>query len=182
MGLWFYVLEHRQVSTINWATIGPLAKRHPNVVSLLRRADSSPRLDDGWAKAQPAVVLILKRLRKRGQGFKSHPTDWEKPGIKLGGPWFTWHMLTETLFFCLWSCSLAITSTGRIGLFFFVVLCPGTSEGSTGSGSGVKASQKTGHGFMSHLTDWEKPGIEPGNPWFSRHRLKRVLWLSLGSK
>ena len=29
--------------------------------------------------AQPAVVLILKCLRKRSHGFKSHPTDWEKP-------------------------------------------------------------------------------------------------------
>ena len=29
-------------------------------------------------KAQPAVVLILKRLRRRGQCLKSHPTDWEK--------------------------------------------------------------------------------------------------------
>ena len=55
------------VSTINRAIIGPLAKRHPNGVSLLRRADSGPRLDDGWAKAQPAVVLIFKHFRKRGQ-------------------------------------------------------------------------------------------------------------------
>ena len=30
-------------------------------------------------KAQPAVVLVLKRLRRRGNGLKSHPTDWEKP-------------------------------------------------------------------------------------------------------
>ena len=29
----------------------------------------------------------------------------------------------------------------------FVVLCPGTPEGSTGSGSGFKASQKTGPRF-----------------------------------
>ena len=29
-------------------------------------------------KAQPAVVLVLKRLRRRGNGLKSHPTDWEK--------------------------------------------------------------------------------------------------------
>ena len=65
---------------------------------------------------------------------------------------------------------------------FFVVLCPGAPEGSTGSSFGVKASQKTGQGFKSHLTDWEKLGIEPGNPWFTRHRLKPVLWLSLGSK
>ena len=27
-------------------------------------------------------------------------------------------------------------------MFFFVVLCPGTPEGSTGSGSGFKASQQ----------------------------------------
>ena len=33
-------------------------------------------------KAQLAVVLVLKRLRRRDQGLKSHPTDWEKPGIE----------------------------------------------------------------------------------------------------
>ena len=33
-------------------------------------------------KAQPAVVLVLKRHTRRGNGLKSHPTDWEKPGIK----------------------------------------------------------------------------------------------------
>ena len=37
-------------------------------------------------KAQPAVVLVLKRLRRRGNGFKSHPTDWEKPRIELATP------------------------------------------------------------------------------------------------
>ena len=31
-------------------------------------------------KAQPTVVLVLKRLRRRGNSLKSHPTDWEKPG------------------------------------------------------------------------------------------------------
>ena len=46
----------------------------------------------------------------------------------------------------------------------FVVLCPGTPEGSTCSGSGFKASQKTGKGLKSHLTDWEKRGIEPATP------------------
>ena len=39
---------------------------------------------------------------------------------------------------------LGCTSTGRVDLCFFVVLCPGTPEGSTGSGSGFKASQKMG--------------------------------------
>ena len=37
-------------------------------------------------KAQPAVVLVLKRLRRRGNGLKSHPTDWEKPGIEPATP------------------------------------------------------------------------------------------------
>ena len=37
-------------------------------------------------KAQPAVVLVLKRLRLRGNGLKSHPTDWEKPGIEPATP------------------------------------------------------------------------------------------------
>ena len=33
-------------------------------------------------KAQPTVVLVLKCLRRRGNGLKSHPIDWEKPGIE----------------------------------------------------------------------------------------------------
>ena len=34
-------------------------------------------------KAQPAVVLILKRLRRRNHGLKFRPTDWRKPGSNL---------------------------------------------------------------------------------------------------
>ena len=37
-------------------------------------------------KAQPAVVLVLKRLRRRGNCLKSHPIDWEKPGIEPATP------------------------------------------------------------------------------------------------
>ena len=44
---------------------------------------------------------------------------------------------------------------------FFVDLCPGAPEGLAGSSSGFKASQKTGHGFKSYPTAWEKPGIKP---------------------
>ena len=33
-------------------------------------------------KAQPAVVLVLKRLKRRGNSLKSHPTDWEKLRIE----------------------------------------------------------------------------------------------------
>ena len=32
------------------------------------------------------------------------------------------------------------------------------------SSSGFKASQMTGNRLKSHLTDWEKPGIEPATP------------------
>ena len=34
-------------------------------------------------KAQSAVVMILKRLRRRGHDLKSHPTYGAKPGINL---------------------------------------------------------------------------------------------------
>ena len=37
-------------------------------------------------KAQPAVVLVLKRLRRLGNGLTSHPTDLEKPGIEPATP------------------------------------------------------------------------------------------------
>ena len=60
--------------------------------------------------------------------------------------------------YCLWPCSLAITSTRPGEFMVFVVLCPEAHEGSTGCGSGFKASQKTGHSLKSYPTDWEKPG------------------------
>ena len=37
-------------------------------------------------KAQPAVVLVLKRLRRWGNSLKSHLTDQEKPGIEPATP------------------------------------------------------------------------------------------------
>ena len=37
-------------------------------------------------KVQPAVVLILKHLGRRGPRLKSHLTDWEKPGIEHATP------------------------------------------------------------------------------------------------
>ena len=43
----------------------------------------------------------------------------------------------------LWPCSLAVPVLAG-WVCAFVVLCPGTPEGSTGSGSGFKTSQKTG--------------------------------------
>ena len=40
------------------------------------------------------------------------------------------------------------------GFMLFVVLCPGTPGGSTGSGSGSKASSGA-NGLKSHPTDWK---------------------------
>ena len=37
-------------------------------------------------KAQPAVVLVLKRLSRRGHGLKSHLTEWKKPRIEPAIP------------------------------------------------------------------------------------------------
>ena len=59
---------------------------------------------------------------------------------------------------------------------FFVVLCPGTPEGSTSSDSGFKVSQKTGQrlkvlGLKSHLTDREKLGIKPATPGLQDKKL-----------
>ena len=52
----------------------------------------------------------------------------------------------------------------------FVVLCPGTPEGSTGSGSGFKASQKTGQRLKVSSDRLGKAGNRTCDPWFTRHR------------
>ena len=48
--------------------------------------------------------------------------------------------------FCLWPCSLVITSTGRVGLWFCGFMSRSTQR-LTSSGSDFKASQKTGQRF-----------------------------------
>ena len=37
-------------------------------------------------EGSPAVVLILKHLRRWGHSLNSHPTDWEKLGIEPATP------------------------------------------------------------------------------------------------
>ena len=37
-------------------------------------------------KAQPAVVLVLKHIRRWDNNSKPNPTDWEKPGIEPATP------------------------------------------------------------------------------------------------
>ena len=52
----------------------------------------------------------------------------------------------------------------------FVVLCPGTPEGSTGSGSGFKASQKTGQRLKVSSDRLGEAGNRTCDSWFTRHR------------
>ena len=52
----------------------------------------------------------------------------------------------------------------------FVVLCPGTPEGSTGSGSGFKASQKTRQRLNVSSDRLGEAGNRTCDPWFTRHR------------
>ena len=52
----------------------------------------------------------------------------------------------------------------------FVVLCPGTPEGSTGSGSGFKASQRTGQRLKVSSDRLGEAGNRTCDPWFTRHR------------
>ena len=52
------------------------------------------------------------------------------------------------------------------GFMLFVALCPGTPEGSTGSGSGFKASQKTGQRLKVSSDRLGEPGNQTCDPWF----------------
>ena len=61
-----------------------------------------------------------------------------------------------------------------------VVLCPGTPEGSTGSSSGFKASQKTGQRFKVSSDRVEEAGNRTCDPWFTRHRFILFVAVFLG--
>ena len=60
----------------------------------------------------------------------------------------------------------------------FVVLCPGTPEGSTGSGSGFKASQKTGQRLKVSSDRLGEAGNRTCDPWFTRHRFTPAATLN----
>ena len=68
------------------------------------------------------------------------------------------------------------------GFIVFVVLCPGTPEGSTGSGSGFKASQKTGQRLKVSSDRLGEAGNRTCDPWFTRHRFipyttGQIIWV-----
>ena len=56
------------------------------------------------------------------------------------------------------------------GFMLFVVLCPGTPEGSTGTGSGFKSSQKTGQRLKVSSERLGEAGNRTCDPWFTRNR------------
>ena len=56
---------------------------------------------------------------------------------------------------------------GFVVLWF---LCPETPESSTGSGSGFKASQKTGPRLKVSSDRLGEAGNRTCEPWFTRHR------------
>ena len=120
-------------------------------------------------KAQPAVILVLKRLRRRGNGLKSHPTDWEKPGIEPATPGLQDIGLSYDRHFVCGRVPL-LYQYWPSGFIIFVVLCPGTPEGSTGSGSGFKASQKTGKQLKVSSDRLGEAGNRTCDSWFIRHR------------
>ena len=103
-------------------------------------------------EAQPAVVLVLKRLLRRGEWLEVSSDRLGELGIVVCGrvPWL----------YQYWPG----------GFMLFVVLCPGTPEGSTGSGSGFKASQKTGQRLKVSSDRLGEAGNLTCDPWFKRFR------------
>ena len=103
-------------------------------------------------EAQPAVVLVLKRLRRRGKWLEVSSDRLGELGIIVCGrvPW--------------------LYQNWPGGFMVSVVLCPGTPKGSTGSGSGFKASQKTGQRLKVSSDRLGEAGNRTCDPWFTRHR------------
>ena len=83
-------------------------------------------------KAQLVVVLVLKRLRRRGNGLKSHPTDWEKPGIEpatysnrntfCGFPWVETSTAGRVYDLCVYYMTGAPEGSLKVVLCGFMVL------------------------------------------------------------
>ena len=104
-------------------------------------------------KAQSAVVLVLKHLRRRGHCLKSHPTDWERPGIEPAIPGLQDRFISYTLIV------LAVPV-----LAGWVYACCELPKVQPAVVLVLKRLRRRGNGLKSHPTDWGKPGIEPATP------------------
>ena len=76
------------------------------------------------------------------------------------------HLKEQSAKHCLWQCSLAVPVLAGL-VMLFVVLCPGTPEGSTGSGSGFNASQKTGQRLKVSSDRLVEAENRTCDPWFT---------------
>ena len=66
------------------------------------------------------------------------------------------------------------------GFILFVVLCPGTPEGTTGSGSGLKESQKTGQRLKASSDILGEAGNQTCDPWFTTVWSRIVFYPEFG--
>ena len=66
--------------------------------------------------------------------------------------------------YCLWLCSLAITSTGQVGLCFLWFYDQEHMKSQLAVDLVLKHLRRRGHSLKSHPTDWEKSGIKPTTP------------------
>ena len=103
-------------------------------------------------KAQPAVVLLLKRLRRWGNGLESHPTDWEKPGIEPA---------YNTVFVAVF---LGCTSTGLVGLCFVWFYVQELPKAQPAVVLVLKRFRRRGNGLKSHPTDSGEAGYQTCYP------------------
>ena len=130
-------------------------------------------LRPGAPKGSTGSGFGFKVSQKTRQDFKSHPTDYGRPEIEPATPDFQDIGLAPTP---RWRRNLVCGCVPWLyqywpgGFMLFLVLCPGTLEGSTGSGSGFKASQKTGQRLKVSSDRLGEAGNRACNPWFTRHR------------
>ena len=59
---------------------------------------------------------------------------------------------------------LGCTSTGRVGLCFLWFYVQELPKAQSAVVLVLECLRRQGNGLKSHLTDWEKPGIEPATP------------------
>ena len=77
-------------------------------------------------------------------------------------------------FYCLWPCSLAITSTGRVGLWFCGFISTSTRR-LTDNGSHFKASQKTGPRFKVSSDRLREAGNRTCDTWSRRRTWMTII-------
>ena len=107
------------------------------------------------------MVLVLKRLRRRDNGLKSHPTDWEKPGIEPATPGLQDIGLSPTprrlliIFFCGFPW-VETSTAGRVYELCVYYM--------TGAPKGSPKVVLCGFFYVFFFFFMEKPGIEPATP------------------